>query len=169
MGRRVLGALPKLRGCFVTPFLLGRALSSRAVKVTLYLWILVWGLDRAIFWATEAAWFGSVGQGAWFGARFWAQFALFWTTLALALASATLAMRVAARPAAGRRTGALCRSRSNGSNRCGAARAGWRGWLWWWARGSWRARWRAGGMCSYRRAPLQSAIRFGACRSRAWF
>ena len=87
--------------------LLGRALSSRAVKVTLYLWILVWGLDRAIFWATEAAWFGSVGQGAWFGARFWAQFALFWTTLALALASATLAMRVAARPAPGAELRAL--------------------------------------------------------------
>ena len=79
--------------------LLWRVLSSRAVKVFIYLWILAWGFDRAIFWATEAAWFESVGQGAWFGARFWAQFALFWATFLGALFSATLAMRVAARPA----------------------------------------------------------------------
>ena len=76
-------------------------LSSRAVKVLLYLWILAWGFDRAIFWATEAAWFGSVGQSAWFGTRFIAQFGLFWGTFALALISAALAMRVAARPVAG--------------------------------------------------------------------
>ncbi len=81
--------------------LLGRVLSSRAVKVLLYLWILAWGFDRAIFWATEAAWFHSVGQGAWFNARFGAQFGLFWGSLALALLSAALAMRVAARPVAG--------------------------------------------------------------------
>lgn len=61
----------------------------------------MWGLDRAIFWATEASWFSSVGQGAWFGARFWTQFALFWGTFLCALASAALAMRVAARPAPG--------------------------------------------------------------------
>ena len=76
-------------------------LSSRAVKILLYLWIIAWGFDRAIFWATEAAWFGSVGQSAWFGARFGAQLGLFWCTFALALASAALAMRVAVRPVAG--------------------------------------------------------------------
>ncbi len=81
--------------------LLGRVLSSRAVKVLLYLWILAWGFDRAIFWATEAAWFGSVGQGAWFGARFWTQFALFWGAFAFALVTAALTMRIAARPAPG--------------------------------------------------------------------
>ena len=81
--------------------LLGRVLSSRAVKVLLYLWILAWGFDRAIFWATEAAWFDAVGQSAWFGARFGAQFGLFWITFALALVCAALAMRVAARPVAG--------------------------------------------------------------------
>lgn len=81
--------------------LLGRVLSSRAVKVLLYLWILAWGFDRAIFWATEAAWFGSVGQGAWFNTRFGAQFGLFWSAFALALISAALAMRVAAQSVAG--------------------------------------------------------------------
>ncbi len=81
--------------------LLWRVLSSRAVKVLIYLWIIAWGFDRAIFWATEAAWFQSVGQGAWFGARIGAQFGLFWGTFALALVCAALAMRVAARPVAG--------------------------------------------------------------------
>ena len=81
--------------------LLGRVLSSRAVKVLLYLWIVVWAFDRAIFWATEAAWFQSVGQGAWFSTRFGVQFGLFWGSLALALMGAALAMRVAARPAPG--------------------------------------------------------------------
>jgi len=81
--------------------LLGRVLSSRAVKVLLYLWIIAWGFDRAIFWATEAAWFNSVGQGAWFNTRFLAQFGLFWGTFALALISAALAMRIAARPVQG--------------------------------------------------------------------
>ena len=71
------------------------------MKVLLYLWILVWGFDRAIFWATEAVWFGSVGQGAWFGARFWTQFALFWGAFAFALVTAALTMRIAARPAPG--------------------------------------------------------------------
>ena len=77
------------------------------MKVLLYLWILAWGLDRAIFWATEAAWFGSVGQGAWFNTRFVAQFGLFWVTFALALISAALAMRIAARPAPGAELRAL--------------------------------------------------------------
>ena len=81
--------------------LLGRVLSSRAVKVLLYLWILAWGFDRAIFWATEAAWFNSVGQGAWFGARFWTQFALFWGAFAFALVTAAWTMRIAARPVPG--------------------------------------------------------------------
>ena len=81
--------------------ILGRVLSSRAVKVLLYLWILAFAFDRAIFWATEAAWFASVGQGAWFQARFGAQFGLFWGSFALALVCAALAMRVAARPVAG--------------------------------------------------------------------
>lgn len=81
--------------------LFGRVLSSRAVKVLLYLWIAAWGFDRAIFWATEAAWFGAVGQGAWFGARFWTQFALFWGAFAFALITAALTIRIAARPALG--------------------------------------------------------------------
>ena len=78
-----------------------RVFSSRAVRVLLYLWILAWGFDRAIFWATEAAWFESVGQGVWFGARFLAQFGLFWGTFLVALVCAALAMRIAARPAPG--------------------------------------------------------------------
>ena len=81
--------------------LLWRVLSSRAVKVLLYLWILAWGLDRAIFWATEAAWFASVGQSAWFGVRFWTQFGLFWATFGGALVTAALTMRIAAKPAPG--------------------------------------------------------------------
>ena len=81
--------------------IIGRVLSSRAVKVLLYLWILAWGFDRAIFWATEAAWFHSVGQSAWFNTRFLAQFGLFWATFFAALISAALAMSVAARPIAG--------------------------------------------------------------------
>lgn len=89
--------------------LLGRVLSSRALKVLLYLWGLAWAFDRAIFWATEAAWFGSVGQGAWFGSRFGAQAGLFWGTLAVALISAALVMRIAARPAFGAELGAHTR------------------------------------------------------------
>ena len=96
-----MSALPKLKLVLRYAVLFGRVLSSRAVKVLLYLWILAWGFDRAIFWVTEAAWFNSVGQGAWFGTRFGAQFSLFWGTFALALISAALAMRVAARPAPG--------------------------------------------------------------------
>lgn len=68
------------------------------MRALIYLWILLWGLDRAIFWITEAAWFGSVGQGQWFNARFLAQFGLFWGTFFLALISAAGVMRVAARP-----------------------------------------------------------------------
>lgn len=75
-----------------------RVLSSRAVRLLVYAWIALWGLDRAIFWVTEAAWFGSVGQGAWFGARFLAEFGLFWGSFFLALISAAAAMRVAAHP-----------------------------------------------------------------------
>ena len=75
-----------------------RVLSSRAVRALFYAWVALWGLDRAIFWATEAAWFGSVGQAAWFGTRFGAEFALFWGSFFLALASAAWAMRVARRP-----------------------------------------------------------------------
>ena len=75
-----------------------RVLASRAVRVLIYLWILLWGADRAIFWITEAAWFGSVGQSQWFGARFLAQFGLFWGAFFLFLVSGAAAMRVAARP-----------------------------------------------------------------------
>ena len=75
-----------------------RVLSSRAARVLLYVWMLGWGFDRAIYWATEAAWFGSVEQGAWFTTRFLAQFGLFWGTLLGALISATPLMRLAARP-----------------------------------------------------------------------
>ena len=75
-----------------------RVLASRAVRLLLYAWVVLWGLDRAIFWITESAWFVSVGQGAWFGARFGCELALFWGSLAAALLSGALAMRVAARP-----------------------------------------------------------------------
>ena len=106
--------------------ILWRVISSRAVRVLIYLWILGWGFDRAIFWATEAAWFGSVGQGAWFARRFGVQSALFWTSFIGALAVSALLMRVAARPIPGAQTRALPRAlEALEPLRRGAARLAW--------------------------------------------
>lgn len=73
-------------------------LTSRAVRWLLIAWAVLWGFDRAIFWLTEGAWFGSVGQGAWFWTRFATELGLFWATFGLELGSAALLMRLAARP-----------------------------------------------------------------------